>query len=142
MATWDDLLSYVRVRYEIMRQADGELWFNLPTSGERTQLVVVRRVHERHAGATGAAAAVASGDTEWAQISSPIARTADIDVTKLLELASASPVGGVVAQDGVAVFRHSISLRDSGLDGFEFPFRQVVHLADELERELTGGDEN
>ena len=33
MATWDDLLSYVRVRYEIMRQTDGELWFNLPTTG-------------------------------------------------------------------------------------------------------------
>lgn len=142
MATWDDLLSYVRVRYEIMRQADGELWFNLPTSGDRTQLVVVRRVHERHTGVTEPAAAVASGDTEWAQISSPIARTADVDVTKMLELASASPVGGVVAQDGVAVFRHSISLRDSGLDGFEFPFRQVVHLADELEHELTGRDEH
>ncbi len=142
MATWDDLLSYVRVRYEIMRQADGELWFNLPTKGERTQLVVVRRVHEKHAAATEGAATVASGDTEWAQINSPIARTADIDLTKLLELAGVSPVGGVVSQDGVAVIRHSISLRDSGLDGFEFPFRQVVHLADELEHELTGRDEH
>ena len=142
MATWDDLLSYVRVRYEIMRQADGELWFNLPTAGDRTQLVVVRRVHEREARTTAQAAAVASRDNEWAQISSPIARTVDLDLAKLLELASASPVGGVVAQDGVAVFRHSISLRDSGLDGFEFPFRQVVHLADELEQELTGADEH
>lgn len=142
MATWDDLLSYVRVRYEIMRQTDGELWFNLPTTGERTQLVVVRRVHETNASATGPAAAVASGDTEWAQISSPIARTADIDVTKLLELAGASPVGGVVSTEGVAVFRHAISLRDAGLDGFEFPFREVVHFADQLEHELTGRDEH
>lgn len=142
MATWDDLLSYVRVRYEIMRQADGELWFNLPTTGGRTQLVVVRRVHEVHAATSEGAATVASGDTVWAQISSPIARTADVDVTRMLELASVSPVGGVVAVDGVAVFRHSISLRDSGLDGFEFPFRQVVHLADELEHELTGADEH
>ena len=29
MAGWDDLVSYVRVRYEVMRQADDELWFNL-----------------------------------------------------------------------------------------------------------------
>ena len=140
MATWDDLQSYVRVRYEIMRQTDGELWFNLPTTGDRTQLVVVRRVREDQA--TEAAAAVAQSGAEWAQISSPIARTGDVDLAKLLELAGASPVGGVVAQDGVAVFRHSISLRDSALDGFEFPFRQVVHLADQLEHELTGRDEH
>lgn len=142
VATWDDLQSYVRVRYEIMRQAGDELWFNLPTTGDRTQLVVVRRVREGHAETTDAAAAVAQADSEWAQISSPIARTGDVDLAKLLELAGASPVGGVVAQDGVAVFRHSISLRDSALDGFEFPFRQVVHLADELEHELTGRDEH
>ncbi|MBW0102842.1 hypothetical protein [Pseudonocardia sp. KRD291] len=142
MATWDDLQSYVRVRYEIMRQVGDELWFNLPTTGERTQLVVVRRVHEKHAEATDAAAAVAQDDSDWAQISSPIARIGEIDLAKLLELAGASPVGGVVSQDGVAVFRHSISLRDAGLDGFEFPFREVVHLADELEHKLTGRDEH
>ena len=45
MASWDDLMSFVRVRYEIMRQVDdGELWFNLPTGGERTQIVSVRQV--------------------------------------------------------------------------------------------------
>ncbi|MET0190556.1 hypothetical protein EV383_5812 [Pseudonocardia sediminis] len=142
MATWDDLQSYVRVRYEIMRQVGDELWFNLPTTGDRTQLVVVRRVHEKHGETTDAAAAVAQDDSDWAQISSPIARTGEVDLTKLLELAGASPVGGVVAQDGVVVFRHSISLRDAGLDGFEFPFRQVVHLADELEHELTGRDDH
>ncbi len=142
MATWDDLQSYVRVRYEIMRQATDELWFNLPTTGDRTQLVVVRRVHEKHGETTDAAAAVAQDDGDWAQISSPIARTGEVDLARLLELAGASPVGGVVSQDGVAVFRHSISLRDAGLDGFEFPFRQVVHLADQLEHELTGRDEH
>ncbi|MDN5917148.1 MAG: hypothetical protein L0I76_18945 [Pseudonocardia sp.] len=142
MATWDDLQSYVRVRYEIMRQVGDELWFNLPTTGERTQLVVVRRVHEQHAETTDAAAAVAQEGSDWAQISSPIARVGDVDLAKLLELAGASPVGGVVSQDGVVVFRHSISLRDSRLDGFEFPFREVVHLADELEHELTGRDEH
>jgi len=63
VAGWDDLVSYVRVRYEVMRQADDELWFNLPTTGDRTQLVVVRRV-------TGA-----DGEP-WAQIASPICKVA------------------------------------------------------------------
>src|SRR6185312_12183463 len=33
VASWDDLGVFVRVRYEIMKSADGELWFNLPTVG-------------------------------------------------------------------------------------------------------------
>ena len=61
MAGWDDLVAFVRVRYEVMRQAEGELWFNLPTTGDRTQLVVVREV------------AGADGDP-WAQIASPVCK--------------------------------------------------------------------
>ena len=44
MATWDELVSYVRVRYEIMKQREGELWFDLLTTGERHQRVAVRQV--------------------------------------------------------------------------------------------------
>jgi hypothetical protein len=127
VASWDDLVSYVRVRYEIMRQAQGELWFNLPTTGERTQLVVVRQ----------------SDGTDghpWVQIASPVAKLADLDLPKLLELAGASVVGGVIALDGVAVLRDSIPLEDAGLAVFERSFRLIVETADELEKELTGTD--
>ena len=80
MAGWDDLVAYVRVRYEVMRQADDELWFNLPTTGDRTQLVVVRRV-------TGA------DDEPWAQIASPICKVGDAQLDELLGLAAESVVG-------------------------------------------------
>ena len=72
MAGWDDLVSYVRVRYEVMRQADDELWFNLPTTGDRTQLVVVRRV-------TG------TDGEPWAQIASPICKVDDESATSGFE---------------------------------------------------------
>ena len=146
MATWEDLQSYVVVRYEIVRQSADELRFRLPTTGDRTQLVVVKRVSEDAAqpGATvtDAAAAVADPDQDWVQIESPVARLGDVDLVKALELAGPSVVGGLAAEEGVLVYRHSIPLRPAALDGFEFPFRQVVHLADELEHELTGRDEN
>jgi hypothetical protein len=129
VATWDDLLSYVRVRYEIMRQAESELWFNLPTTGDRTQLVVVRHVE-------------GEGGHRWAQIASPVGRVADLDLGRLLQLAGESVVGGVAAEDGVAVFRHSILLDETGLSGFERPFRLVVEVADRLEEQLTGADEH
>ncbi|MEQ3552013.1 hypothetical protein WIS52_16185 [Pseudonocardia nematodicida] len=146
MATWEDLKSYVWVRYEVVRQGADELRFRLPTTGERTQLVVVRRLQEGSAQpgveVTDAAAAVADPDQEWVLIESPVARLGEIDPVKALELAGPSVIGGLAAEEGVLVFRHSIPLHSAALDGFEFPFRQVVHRADELEHALTGRDEN
>ena len=127
MAGWDDLVSYVRVRYEVMRQGDAELWFNLPTTGDRTQLVVVRLV-------SGA------DDHPWAQIASPICKVEEAELDELLTLAGESVVGGVVATDGVVLFRHSIPLDETAIPAFERSFRLVVETADRLEEHVTGAD--
>jgi hypothetical protein len=129
VAEWDDLVAFVRVRYEIMRQTDDELWFRLPTQADRTQLVVVRRV-------TG------EDDHPWAEITSPVGRVADLDLPRMLELAGESVAGGAVAVDGLVLFRHSIPLGDTAIDGFDRPFRLVVDVADRLEHTLTGADEH
>lgn len=143
MAGWDDLVAYVRMRYEIMRQADDELWFNLPTRDERTQLVVVRL-------------STAEDGHPWAQITSPVGRTADLDLPRMLTMAGESIVGGAIAADGVVLFRHSVPLDDAVptdpagsagqpsplLAGFERSFRLVVEVADRLEHALTGADEH
>lgn len=129
MASWDDLGSFVRVRYEIMRQRDGELWFNLPTTGERTQIVAVRLV-------TG------EDHHPWAQITSPVGRVGQIDLALALERAAAPVTGGLVVENGLVLFRHSIPLHDTALDGFDRSFRLVVDVADAMEHELTGADEH
>jgi hypothetical protein len=130
VAEWDDLVAFVRVRYEIMRQQpDGEMWFRVPTRGDRTQIVAVRPV-------TG------EDGHPWAQISSPIGRVADLDLARMLELAGESVAGGAVAVEDLVLFRHSIPLGDTALDGFDRSFRLVVDVADRLEHELTGGDEH
>lgn len=129
MADWDDLLSFVRVRYEITRQRDGELLFRLPTTGDRTQTVAVRRV-------TG------EDGHPWAQITSAVGRVEQLDLARTLELAAASVTGGVVVSDGLVLFRHAVPLLDTALDGFDRSFRLVVDLADRLEHELTGADEH
>ncbi len=127
MATWDELVSYVRVRYEIMRQAEGELWFDLPTTGERHQRVAVRQVE----GEDG---------HPWAQITSAVGYVEKIDLGRCLVLAGEAVTGGVVADHGLVLYRHSIPLGDTALDGFERPFRLVVNVADRMEEELTGLD--
>jgi hypothetical protein len=129
VASWDELMSFVRVRYEIMMQREDELWFNLPTTGDRTQIVAVRLI-------TG------EDELPWAQITSPVGRAAEIDLAKMLELAGESVVGGAIADDGLVLFRHSIPLEETALDGFDRPFRLVVGVADRLEHMLTGADEH
>ena len=49
---------------------------------------------------------------------------------------------GVVSEDNLVLFRHSIPLGDTALDGFDRSFRLVVEVADRLEHELTGADEH
>jgi hypothetical protein len=129
VADWDDLLSFVRMRYEIMRQVDGDLWFVLPTEGERTQVVAIRQV----AGADG---------HPWVEISSPVAKAADIDLGRMLELAGEAVAGGAVVAGGVVSFRHSVPLESTEIDGFDRPFHLVVATADRLEHALTGADEH
>ncbi|GAA1252480.1 hypothetical protein GCM10009609_14770 [Pseudonocardia aurantiaca] len=129
MAGWDDLVSFVRMRYEVMRQNESELWFNVPTGDERTQIVAVRLV---------------TGEDEhpWAQITSPVGTVDAINLAEMLALAGQTVAGGAVAEDGLVLFRHSIPLGDTALDGFDRPFRVVVETADRLENALTGADEH
>jgi hypothetical protein len=129
--TWNDLVSYVRVRYEVFRQTDRTLLFDLPTKDGRTQRVAVHHVGPGDGPADG---------TEWIQIESPIARADAVDLAKLLELAGNSPVGGIAVSGGIAMFRHAASLSELTLAGFDQPFQLVVSRADELEHELTGAD--
>jgi hypothetical protein len=126
---WDDLVAFVRVRYEIMRQADDELWFNLPTGGDRTQIVAVKLV-------TG------EDGHPWAQITSPVGRTADLDLARLLTLAAECVVGGAIASGEVVLYRHSIPLDLTVIGAFDKSIRLVVEVADRLEHQLTGADEH
>ena len=47
-----------------------------------------------------------------------------------------------MSEKGLVLFRHSIPLGDTELDGFDRSFRLVVGVADRLELELTGLDEH
>ena len=89
MATWDELIAYVRVRYEIMRQRDGELWFDLPTTGDRHQRVKVRQV-------TG------EDGHPWVQITSPVGYVHQLDLATLLRRVGQELTGGAPSAWGSA----------------------------------------
>src|ERR1700750_3339237 len=110
-----------------MAQSADALTFRLPTTEGRDQLVYVPHRGERDG-------------QHWMQIESPIAKLTDIDARRLLELTESTVVGGAAAVGGTAVFRHAAPLSDMTFAEFEAPFRLVTATADDLERQLTGGD--
>ena len=138
--TWNDLVSYVRVRYEVFRQTDRTLLFDLPTADGRTQRVAVHHIGESEKDTEDGGSGSEPGRDEWIQIESPIARADAVDLGKLLELAGRSVVGGVAVTDGIVMFRHATALHELTLTGFDRPFQLVTSRADELEHELTGTD--
>lgn len=129
MATWTDVINYVRIRYEVLEESESWLRFRLDTEGGRSQQVAVHHVPD-------------PDGHSWIEISSPVGRADKLDLRRLLELAGATVVGGAAVVDGVALLKHTVPLVDLSIQHeFERPFRQVVAHADAFEKELTQADE-
>ena len=129
MTTWNDVIRYVRARYEVLEEIDDWLRFRLDTDEDRTQQVAVHHV----ADADGSA---------WVEISSPVGRAGEIDLRRLLELAGRSIVGGAAVVDGVALLKHTVPLEDLSVrEEFERPLTLLVARADAVEHELTRTDQ-
>jgi hypothetical protein len=128
VTTWNDVISYVRARFEVLEETDDWLRFRLDTGEDRTQQVAVHHVPD----ADGSA---------WVEISSPVGRADQIDLRRLLELAGGSLVGGAAVVDGVALLKHTAPLEDLSVrEEFERPLTLVVDRADAFENELTRTD--
>ncbi|WP_026316016.1 hypothetical protein [Actinokineospora enzanensis] len=128
MASWTDVVNYVRTRYEVLDDANGWLRFRLATEDGRSQQVAVHHV--------------ADGDGAWVEISSPVGWADKLDLRVLAEKAGGAPVGGVAVVDGIALLKHAAPLAEAGVrEEFVRPLTLLVTQADALERELTSADD-
>ena len=130
MATWNDLVSYVKGKYTVAEENDGMLKLIFNTDEGRSQIVFLWKT------------TLMDGQEEWVQIESPFADASKVDVTKALTSVGEMAVGGVALINGMLFFRHTVPL--AGLDvneEFERPFLLVITSADGLENELGQGDE-
>ncbi|QRP43690.1 hypothetical protein [Amycolatopsis sp. FDAARGOS 1241] len=129
MTIWNDVTSFVRLRYEVLEDHDGWLRFRLPTEDGRTQQATVHLLPD-HSGVA------------WAELSSPVGWADRVDLRRLLELVGAEGVGGAAIVDGVALIKHTVPLASLDIaEELDQPLRTLVARADELERELGQGDE-
>jgi hypothetical protein len=129
VASWHDVINFVRTRYEVLEEKDGWLRFRLAAADGRTQQVSAHHLPDLDG-------------AEWVEISSPVGWADKIDLRRLLDLAGTSSVGGAAVVDGVALLKHTIPITDLDIDSeFGQPVQSLVARADEFERDLTQSDE-
>jgi hypothetical protein len=133
MATWRDLVRYIRGAYEVIRSEPDEIRINVRFGSEvdeeeRTQMVVVARE--------------VLDDQEWVQIAAPFARVDEVRLHAVLtEIGSTTVVGGAVVMGDYLVFRHSLPLINLDINEFVDPLELVTGSADMLERQFIGRDD-
>lgn len=128
MTTWAEVINYVRLRHEVLEETEDWLRFRLDTGQDRTQQVSLHHLPD----VDGVA---------WVEISSPVGRSDEIDLGRLLELAGTAAIGGAAVVDGVALLKHTVPMEDLSVrEELERPLTQLVASADAFEHELTQTD--
>jgi hypothetical protein len=128
VATWGDLVAFVRSEFHVTRVEPDEIRIQLEFDDERRQQVIVQRE-------------VLDKREEWVQIASPCGKAAEVNLFALLtELGNAAVVGGAVIMGDYVVIRHSLPLENLDINEFVDPMTLLAGTADELEEMFTGGD--
>jgi hypothetical protein len=128
MATWNDLVQFVRTEYQVVSMQPDEIRVELEFEDERSQvMIIVREILDRR--------------YEWVQIATPIGLARNVDLYALLTRMGNTTVacGAVIMGDHV-VLRHSLPLENLDINEFVDPLQLIAGAADELESEFFGGD--
>lgn len=127
MATWDDLVSYLKSNYKIAVEKPGFLGLGFNSGDGRSQRVIVEVAGNDEIGV-------------WAKVFSPVADFSAKSLEAACREASNLVCGGIMVLDDVIWLSDSIPLANLDANEIDFPLRAVVATADILEQKLTGGD--
>ena len=130
MATWTDLLAYVRSHYTVAEEEAGWIKMIFDVGELRSQVVFL----QRHA--------LMDGAEEWLVIESPFGELGEVDLPRVLGEVGQTVVGGMALVAGhILTVRHAVPLENLNINEFERPLALVTTTADRLERNFVGGDE-
>ena len=128
MTTWNDLTSYVKNHYKISDEQPNMIKLIFETGGMRSQVVILWHM------------TLANGSEEWVQIESPFGELGSIDLAQALQAVGNTVCGGMALFGNMVTFRHSLPLENLNINEFESPLALVTATADQLEKNLVGGD--
>ncbi|MFG2052825.1 hypothetical protein ACGFI9_02240 [Micromonospora sp. NPDC048930] len=128
MATWADLMSYVRSNYRIAEERPNLIKLVFETGNLRSQAVLLWHL------------TLADGEEEWVQIESSFGELGSVNLARALEEVGNTVCGGMAVVGDLLTFRHAVPLLNLNINEFERPLALVTSTADNLERVLTGAD--
>ena len=128
MATWNDVVSYMRSNYKVSDEQPNMIKLVFDLGNLRTQVVVVWHI------------TLNDGQEHWAQIESPFGELGTFNLAHALQQSADSVCGGIGLFGNLVTFRHAVPLADLSIGELERPLALVTTTADRLEQALTGGD--
>lgn len=128
MATWNDLCTYVRRNYKIMKEDERSIMMGFAYEDGRSQVVFLWRM------------TLGDGSEEWVQIESPIGEFTPQNLAAVVKAAEKSVVGGIGCSGDVITYRHAVPLENLDMNEFLRPLRLVTISADQFEKQVFGGD--
>lgn len=128
MASWPELVNYVRSNYKVADAKPDMIKMIFSTGGLRSQVVLLWRQR------------LMDGAEEWVQIESPVGPVDGMDLRRVLQEVGDMVCGGAAIVGDLLLIRHSVPLANLDINEFERPLDLVTLTADELEKKLVGGD--
>ena len=134
MATWADLVKFVRREFEVARDEPDEIRIRLHYGQDidddgRTQVVVLAKE-------------TLDNSEEWVQIATPFAQVDEVDLKAVLEeIGATTVVGGAVIMGEHLVLRHSLPLINLDINEFIDPLDLITDSAERLEQRFIGRDD-
>ncbi|GAA1964284.1 hypothetical protein [Amycolatopsis minnesotensis] len=134
MATWGDLVAYIRQSYRVVRDQPDEIRIRLAFGAdedteERAQVMIIARE-------------VLDRKEDWVQIATPFATIHQVDLLSVLrEIGNTMVVGGAAVMGDHVVVRHSLPLVNLDINEFLDPLELVAGAAEILEQTFTGRDD-
>jgi hypothetical protein len=134
MATWRDLVTFIRQEYQVVRDEPEEIRIRMhfgddPDIADRAQVVVIARE-------------ILDKKEDWVQIATPFARVDEVDLQIVLEeIGNTIVVGGLAIMGEHVVLRHSLPLINLDINEFMDPLELVAGSAELLEQQFTGRDD-
>ncbi|MCP2166565.1 hypothetical protein [Goodfellowiella coeruleoviolacea] len=129
MATWRDLVAFVKSEYQVIKEEADEIRLLFEFDDERSQVIVLARE-------------VLDNRYEWVQIASPIGLVSRVDLAAFLaEVGRSTVAGGAAVMGEHLVIRHSLPLENLDINEFVDPLSLIAGSADLLEEQFFGRDD-
>jgi hypothetical protein len=129
---WFEVKNYLKSKYKVANEDENMLAFGFSFGEgkqERSQIVLVRY-------------AESGDDIPWVVIISRIGEIIPRRVDTALEYIAEHICGGMIKIGDGHFIRHALLLNDINAERLDAMIRAVVSLADEVEKNFVGGDEN